>query len=161
MKLILASFLCLLLFSANSQEAKDSKLYLDMLQQDSIFFDKAFNKCDFDYLEKTVHPEVSFYHDQGGYQDRKKFFEQVRQNICNDPVNRPIRKLVRDSFVVFPLHNNGILYGAIQQGVHQFFRKENGVEKMTSIARFTHVYVLENGTWLLKEVLSFDHKSPQ
>ena len=59
------------------------------------------------------------------------------------------------------MHNNGVLFGAIQSGIHDFYIREKGTADFhTSRAKFTHLYLLENGNWLLKEVLSFDHNNP-
>jgi hypothetical protein len=42
-----------------------------------------------------------------------------------------------------------------------YIREKNKVDVHTSRAKFTHLYLLENGNWLLKEVvLSFDHNDP-
>ena len=44
-------------------------------------------------------------------------------------------------------------------GMHEFYIKEKGKEDvLTGKARFTHVYLLENNQWILKEVLSYDHQ---
>ena len=62
---------------------------------------------------------------------------------------------------VFPLYNQGVLYGAIQNGVHEFYIKEaNKESRLTSTAKFSHVWLKENDAWLLKRVLSYDHKTP-
>jgi hypothetical protein len=45
--------------------------------------------------------------------------------------------------------------------VHLFYLREKGKEDVwTNIARFTSVWLLENGTWKLSEVLSYDHQDP-
>jgi CubicO group peptidase (beta-lactamase class C family) len=62
---------------------------------------------------------------------------------------------------VFPLYNDGNLYGAIQKGIHHFYLRESGKEDIwTSTAKFTHIWVLESKTWKLSEVLSYDHHDP-
>lgn len=146
---------------ANAQVSKTSELFLTLKKQDSLFFDRAFNKCDLEYLDKAVHKDIVFYHDQGGAQDKEKFMTAVKNNICSGTGSKPIRKVDEKSLEVFPLYNNGVLYGVIQTGVHNFYRREpNKPDVHTSIAKFTHVYLLENGNWILKEVLSYDHKEP-
>jgi CubicO group peptidase (beta-lactamase class C family) len=146
---------------ANGQVAKNSELFLTMKKQDSIFFERSFNLCDFEYLNKAIHKDLGFYHDQSGIQNRESFLENTKKYICSDSNRKPIRKVVDESLEVFPLYNNGVLYGVIQNGIHDFYiREANKADLHTSRARFTSLYLLENGNWLLKEVLSYDHNEP-
>lgn len=51
------------------------------------------------------------------------------------------------------------MYGAIQNGEHSFSSLEADNQKyLTSVAKFTHVWVLRNGEWQLRSVLSYDHQ---
>ncbi len=146
---------------ANGQVARTSELFLTLKKQDSIFFERSFNLCDMEYLKKAVHEDLMFYHDRSGIQTRKIFLANTKKYICSDFNKKPIRKVVEESLEVFPMYNNGILYGAIQTGVHDFYiREKNKADVHTSSAKFTHLYLLENGNWLLREVLSFDHNEP-
>lgn len=148
-------------FAAKAQVKKDSELFRQFAVLDSTFFERGFNQCDMTYMEEHVAKDLKFYHDQGGFQDRKTFFERTRKNICPASGPKPIRKVDVNSLELFPLYNNGDLYGAIQSGVHHFFRREKGKEDVwTGTARFTSVWVLESGTWKLSEVLSYDHHDP-
>lgn len=163
MKKIYCSLL-VIVFAAgniNAQVAKSSALFLELKKQDSVFFERAFNRCDMEYLNKAVHKDLLFFHDQGGIQDKATFLENTKNNICSNPNYKPIRKVDESSLEVFPLYNDGKLYGAIQSGIHTFYiREPNKADTPTSKAKFTHVWLLENGNWLLKEVLSFDHHDP-
>jgi CubicO group peptidase (beta-lactamase class C family) len=50
---------------------------------------------------------------------------------------------------IYPLEKDGILYGAIQTGEHNFYALENDTQAyLTSIAKFTH---LDFGKWSLDE----------
>ncbi len=126
--------------------------------QDSLLFDVAFNTCDLAPLEEIISDDFEFYHDQGGVTGSKSdFIESIKNNICGISY-QPIRRLVEGSFKVYPLHANGSLYGAIQESEHRFFaREENKPEYFTSIAKMTHLWLLENNQWKLKRVLSYDH----
>lgn len=149
---------CSIVF-AKGQVAKNSELHLTLKLQDSIFFERAFNHCDFDYLNKTIHQDLVFYHDQSGIQNREVFIENTRKNICGNLQQKPIRKVNESSLEVFPLYEQGKLYGVIQNGIHDFYLREpNKPDVHTGRAKFTHVWLLDNGNWLIKEVLSFDHK---
>jgi hypothetical protein len=98
-------------------------LFLDSKSR-TVFFERGFNNCDIAYLEKSVDDNLKFYHDKGGFQDKKLFLERTKQNICGNPNQKPIRKVIENSLEVFPLYNNGELYGAIQSGEHRFFIRE-------------------------------------
>ena len=157
-QLISILILMLSINSANGQVAKNSEIFLTLKKQDSIFFERSFNLCDLEYLNNAVHKDLMFYHDQSGIQNRDIFLENTKKYICSDTIRKPIRKVAEESLEVFPMYNNGVLYGAIQSGIHDFYiRAKNKADVHTSRAKFTHLYLLENGNWLLKEVLSFDH----
>lgn len=69
--------------------------------------------------------------------------------------------MIESSLEVFPLYNNGELYGAIQTGEHQFFTREKGKEDVLGgQAKFTSVWTKKNGNWLMSDVLSYDHGNP-
>jgi hypothetical protein len=83
----------------------------------------------------------------------------TKNNICSDFNKKPIRKVIEESLEVYPMYNEGVIYGAVQTGIHDFYiRESNKADIKTSTAKFIHLYLLVNGNWLLKEVISFDHK---
>lgn len=154
--------LFLLLVSVNlafGQLPKNSELFLALQQHDSVFFSRSFNQCDIEYLIKATHKDLVFYHDRGGIQNKQEFLDNVRNNLCSNPNKKPIRKVRKETLEVYPLYDNGVLYGVVQNGIHDFYIRElNKEDSYTGTAKFTHVYLLENKEWILKEVLSFDHK---
>lgn len=156
-------FLLLLLIPVTifSQEAEDSELFQTLEKNDSLLFEAGFNSCNFAAFEHLIAEDLEFYHDQGGLTTNKEdFLTNVRNNICSSPDRKPIRKINPESLQVYPLYENGKLYGAIQKGRHDFYIKEPGKELyQTSSALFTHLWILENEKWILKRVLSYDHKS--
>ena len=141
-----------------AQVSKDNILFLQLKKMDSIVFQEGFNKCNLTELEQTLHPEIEFYHDIGGSQEKEEFMVNMKNNICTDFNQKPIRKLVEGSLEVYALYNQGILYGAIQNGSHEFWIKEPNKELyQTGIAKFSTTWLLINGEWKMKNVLSFDH----
>lgn len=149
------------ILNAQAQVARTSELFRDLKQQDSIFFERTFNQCDLEYLEKNISEDLEFYHDLGGYQDRKTFLKNIRENLCSGSKVKSIRKVEESSLQIFPLYENGKLYAAIQQGVHHFFLREEGKEDVqTGTAKFIHVWKLVEKGWKLAEVLSYDHGEP-
>ncbi|HLA55964.1 MAG TPA: nuclear transport factor 2 family protein [Flavobacterium sp.] len=156
---VIALFATQMIFA---QAASDSELYVALKKADSVLFEECFNKCNVAALEKIIHPDLLFLHDKGGIRHRTEFFKAIKENICSGQNAKPIRKLVPGSLVVYPLENNGQLYGAIQMGIHEFYISEPGKAlRHTSTAKFTHTWLLENGEWKLYNVLSYDHQEPK
>jgi hypothetical protein len=155
------AFLLLLgsLQSAQAQAPENSKLFSDIMALDSQLFDEGFNQCKPNIFEALMDEKLEFFHDKGGIQNRKEFLEAVKRNICSNLNQKPIRTLLAGSSKVYPLENNGVLYGAIQQGEHQFHTKgtDPSIAGYT-IAKFTHVWLLRDKTWKLRTALSFDHQ---
>lgn len=159
------SFGCLfsivLIQTSYAQIEASSELFLELEEKDSLLFDQGFNECKLTTTESLISEDLEFYHDVGGVQNKEDFFKAIRENICSEGPQKPIRKLVEGSLSVFPLRNGGELYGAIQKGVHEFYIKEAGKDLyQTGSAKFTHVWILEDGNWKLKTVLSYDHQGP-
>jgi CubicO group peptidase (beta-lactamase class C family) len=149
------------IFNSYSQVEETSDLFRTLKERDSVFFERTFNLCDLEYLENNITDDLEFYHDQGGYQDRGAFLKSTRENICSGGAVKPIRKVDANGLQVFPMYRNGKLYAAIQKGVHHFYLQEKEKEEVqTGTAKFTHVWRLEDGTWKLAEVLSYDHAGP-
>ncbi|MBC8884083.1 hypothetical protein H9X57_14265 [Flavobacterium piscinae] len=71
--ILLTSLIMVFFFISEAQIKKDDQLFIELKKQDSIFFEKAFNQCDLDYLEKHIANDLKFYHDQSGFQDKKSF----------------------------------------------------------------------------------------
>lgn len=146
----------------HTQIAQNSPLFLELKKQDSIFFDRGFNNCDMTYLQKHIDDNLRFYHDKGGFQDRKLFLERTKQNICSNPNQKPIRKVIESSLEVFPLYNDGNLYGAIQSGEHQFYiREKNKKDILGGQAKFTTIWTKKDGNWIMSDILSYDHGEPK
>ena len=148
-----------LVFSAKGQIESSGTFSAEIISADSLLFDVGFNKCNTEILNELISDDFSFYHDQAGITHSKQaFIESVKNGLCNLPY-KAIRVLDKHSTAIFPLNENDSLYGAIQNGEHSFYALEDFNQKyLTSVAKFTHVWVLENERWKLKSVLSYDHK---
>lgn len=157
MKNIITLFFTLLTtFSAVAQVDKNSDLYKTILSKDSLLFDVGFNTCNIRQFEVLLSDNLKFYHDKDGVSDKTKFLADLKKGICNNMENRQVKRfLVDGSTEIFPLYENGILYGAVQNGEHQFSEKR---ESVAGIAKFTNVWQLENKEWKLTTSFSFDHK---
>ncbi len=155
----------LLLVIANqavAQVAKESELFKQLSANDSLLFEVSFNKCQLIAIDDIIADDLEFYHDQGGITNSKKQFMEIMNNgICN-PTNKTKsrRELVKGTLEVFPLYQNGELYGALQSGEHRFFESYNGQQETKgSIAKFSHLWLKDDNNWILKRVISYDHKS--
>lgn len=155
-----AFFLILLANTTYSQEDQSSSLYQTILRQDSLLFTEGFNKCNSDQINKLTSDDLEFYHDQTGITKSKdSFISSIENGICNLEYTA-YRKLDSRSTELFPLMDNGVIYGAIQQGIHSFYAVDSTQHhKLTSTAKFTHLWLVKNDTWKLARVLSYDHKT--
>ncbi len=136
-----------------------SVLYKTIKEKDSLLFNLGFNNCDIKQFENIVSENFEFYHDQSGItQTKSGFISGIKKGIC-ELIYKPKRILAENSMEIYPLKNNNILYGAIQTGIHHFYAIEaDKSEYLTSVAKFTHVWILENGDFKLSKGLSYDHK---
>ncbi len=153
--------LMLILFASgvsHAQEAPDSPLFVALKKGDSLIFEEGFNKCNLAPLEKLTAENLVFLHDQGGTQNKSEFMDAMRRNICGNPNQKPIRKLTPGTLVVYPLKKNGVLYGAIQMGDHEFYIAEPGRPlRKTGVAKFITTWLLVNGEWQMSICHSFHH----
>lgn len=145
-----------------AQPLEHTSLEQQIRSADSLLFEAGFNRCELDKLKPIIDQELVFYHDQSGIsQGSEQFFAITRANICGNPNYKPIRKAIEGSFEIFPLYNNGELYGALHSGRHAFFiQKPDHPIFKTSEAKFTHLWLKRGNTWVLKQVYSFDHTTP-
>jgi len=160
-KLILVIVFFLTIKNSIAQVANNSNLFVELKKADSLIFKEGFNKCNFSVLKKVLHKDLDFYHDQNGTQNLEQFYKTFTNSICSNPNFKPIRKLVDETLKVFPLKNNGEIYGAIQTGEHIFYIKESNKELYaTEQGKFIHTWILENGQWKVKRIISYEHKPP-
>ncbi len=163
MKLIHIAILFLLAAGpVYAEVGRASELYKTLKAQDSLLFTVGFNTCDIRQFEEIVSDDFEFYHDQSGMTSGKDaFIAGIQNGLCTLPY-KPRRQLIDSSLKVYPLKKNGVLYGAIQTGEHLFYATERDKpEYLTSAARFTHVWLIEQGMWKLSRGLSYDHHKPE
>lgn len=140
------------------QDENNSDLFKTLAKNDTLLFGVGFNECDISQFEKFLDEDAEFYHDQSGINNSKEnFILGIKDGLCKMDY-KAIRKLDKESLKVFPMKNNGKLYGAVQTGIHRFYAKyPDKDEFITSTAMFTHLWLLKDGEWKLARVLSFDH----
>jgi hypothetical protein len=146
--------------SLKAQVDRSSELFHQLKKADSLLFNVGFNTCNMAAFETLVSENFEFYHDKGGITSSKaKFILAFKEGLCKSPdTYQSRRELVPGSLEIFALKNNGELYGAVQNGKHLFYEKQVGKpETSGNIARFTHLWLLENNQWRLARALSYDH----
>lgn len=157
--IIITLFLFLTGKNSTAQVSKKSSLFKELKQADSLMFKEGFNKCNYTALKQVLHKDLEFYHDQGGIQNLIQFYNAFSKNICGKSNKKLVRKLLEETLEVYPLKNNGVIYGAIQKGAHNFYIKEPNKElQITGYAKFLNTWILENNEWKAKRILSFDHE---
>lgn len=155
-------FFCLLIPALlSAQVEENAELFQTLKAQDSLLFNVGFNTCDISQFQALVSEDLEFYHDQSGITGSKAaFIAGIENGLCKLEY-KARRELVEGSLRVFPMNSNGNLYGAIQTGEHRFYAKyPDEEETLSSTAKFTHLWLLEEGQWKLSRVLSYDHHSP-
>ncbi len=162
-KKIILSFVITLIFStiSKAQVDKNSELYKTILSKDSLLFDVGFNTCDISQFENLLSNKLEFLHDKDGISNKEEFLYNLRNGLCGSPDKyQSRRELIKSSTEIYPLYKNDNIYGAIQNGTHRFYETVAGKEeKFAGSAKFSNVWLLENGQWKLTKSLSFDHQA--
>jgi hypothetical protein len=134
--------------SCAAEDANRSGPLFDTLAgMDKVLFDAAFVDCDAARFRALFTDDAEFYHDRTGL----AVGEAARTMSSCPRDNGVTRTLVPGSLEVYPMKG----YGAIQIGRHVFARKG---EPGSEVAKFVHLWKLDDGVWRLARVLSFDHK---
>lgn len=162
MRSLFLIFLCIpsvLIAQCDTKVIADEDLNAKIFQLDECFFTTAYG-CDVVKNRHMFTEDLEFYHDVGGLSvSLEKFMSIVDQNFCKSQrKTQLVRKLKEGTMQVFPLKNNEILYGAVQTGEHYFYEKSGADEKRVGLAKFSHVWVIEDAKWKISRVLSYDHQ---
>lgn len=161
MRILLAAIFLYIPFRAMAQ-TNAADLTSVIMAKDSLLFNIGFNECNMQQIELLISDDFEFYHDKSGVmRSKSEFIASVRDGLCKMSY-QPKRALVAGSSKVYPMEKNGVIYGAVQKGIHRFYALEKDkTERMTGISRFTHLWLLENGVWQLARVYSFDHRDKE
>ena len=157
------SFFILFFGIIHAQTPKTDPLYKAIMSKDSVLFSAAYNTCNIIQMEGLLTDSFEFYHDKGGFADKKKFITDFKNGLCKSPETYQLKRaLIEKSTEIYPMYKDGKIYAAIQNGDHEFYEKiEKQAEKLVGEAKFTHLWILENGEWKLKNSLSFNHHPKQ
>ncbi|WP_330747163.1 serine hydrolase [Chryseobacterium sp. CP-77] len=156
-------FFMLLMNITQAQTEKTDPLYKTIMSKDSLFFSVGYNTCNIKLMENLLSEKFEFYHDKGGFESREKFIIDFKNGLCKSPETYQIRRVLVDkSTEIYPMYKEGKIYATIQNGDHLFYEKMGSqAEKLVGEAKFTHLWMLENNEWKLKNSLSFNHHPKQ
>ncbi|KAA2224033.1 serine hydrolase [Chryseobacterium sediminis] len=156
-------FFILLMNIVHAQMTKTDPLYKTIISKDSLFFSAGYNTCNIGKMESMLSDRFEFYHDKGGFEDKNKFIIDFKNGLCKSPETYQLKRVLVDkSTEIYPMYKEGKIYAAIQNGDHLFYEKMGDqAEKLVGEAKFTHLWILENAEWKLKNSLSFDHHPKQ
>jgi hypothetical protein len=147
-------------FLLNTLTAQSDTRQLEtiILEKDSLFW-QAYNACATEQLGAYISDDVEFYHDKGGITEGlAALAASMKNNLCNNSGFRIRREAVPGTVRVFPLQRSGEIYGAIMSGDHYFYVSETGKkERREGLAKFTHLWLLKDGSWKMSRILSYDH----
>ena len=130
--------------------AQTGELYKTISDLDTQLFD-AYNKCDLEKFSALLADDLEFYHDVTGVSlGSQATVEAVKNNICG----KVHRELVPGTLKVYPLKG----YGAIETGIHLFCdSKLAKCPDGSGVGRFTMIWEVRDGVWMLARVISYDH----
>ena len=141
-------------------QTADSAAEQKIRYADSTFW-VAYNSCDVAGMMKYFTTDIEFYHDKGGITlGVSALGDAMQRGICNPADSSTLRReLVPGSTRVFLMKKAGVIYGAVFSGDHTFHVTANGQkERPVGIAKFTHLWLLQDSEWKMARVLSFDHQ---
>ena len=148
----------------SAQVDKNSDLFKTLKAKDSVLFKIGFNKCKIERSAELMTDDLEFYHDNSGVSNSKvEFIEAMKSGICKENNTQKVyRFLVEESLELFPMYDNGKLYGALQNGKHFFSPNASMTyEESDNYALFSHLWIIEENQWKLKRVISYNHTSKE
>lgn len=128
--------------------------------RDDAFW-RAYNACDTAAFRGFFTTDVEFYHDRGGATIGLDALDAgLAKNLCGG-ASKLRREAVPDTVRWSILRNGDAVYGAIVAGEHVFYvRAPDKPEVLDGGARFTSLWLLQDGTWKMARLLSHDHGPP-
>src|SRR5688572_18496236 len=111
-KLNLITSLFIMILCADNLNAQSEKQNLSrvILNHDSVFW-KAYNQCDIPGMQKFFTDDLEFYHDKGGItRGMESLMTVTKKNLCSNENFRLRREALNETYRVFPMTSNNVLY---------------------------------------------------
>ena len=149
--------LLVLLFVFSWVQGQEKSVQDLITEKDSLFW-KSYNACDIAGMESHLSEDLEFYHDKNGITvGKQSLSDGLKAGLCSTGSNHLRREAIPQSVSVYPLKNNDSAYGAIITGEHLFYIIEGDSERLDGQARFSNLWLKENGEWKMHRIYSFDH----
>ena len=128
---VLTFFFALVFTNTSDAQDAEQRVTQHILHKDSMFW-QSYNRCDTAGYDQFFSNDVEFYHDKGGITlGADNMALSIKKNLCSNSDFRIRREEVKGTVKVFPLQNNGVIYGAILSGEHFFYILEKGKARKT------------------------------
>lgn len=161
-KVLISSFILIgtSLCNFSVAQTKEEQLGATILNKDGVFW-QAYNNCDLPAFGEFISDDVEFYHDKGGITlGKTALIKSIQDNLCSNRDNfRLKREAVAGTVHVYAMKKSDVIYGAVISGEHVFSSWEKGkVEYKSGQAKFTHLWLLTDGTWKMTRIFSYSHE---
>jgi ketosteroid isomerase-like protein len=146
---VIATFAMHLVAQGSVATNNDRSLKAEIEHADSALF-AAFNARDLRRLQTFFTPDLEFYQDNEGLENRSQTMKDFGEMFSQS--SRIRRVLVPGSLEVYAIKN----YGAIEVGSHRFCHEENGKPECGTF-KFLHVWRKVGKRWQLSRIVSYAH----
>jgi len=155
-KILLAltvAFACQAAFAAEPWEADAKKFEADFWS----------SQCDQKKLTSLFSDHFDYVHDDIGITNGRSGMLDLIRGICAIPGLKIRREEIPGTVHYFPLRDirskHGEIYGVIVSGEHEFLESENGApEAPRSRGHFTHLLTIENGQWVVSQIMDYGNQ---
>jgi hypothetical protein len=137
--------------------AEEGRLFVRLLQKDSLLFDAAFHTCNQQQLESILTNDFAFYHDNGydnhtTVETHDQFTGGVQKNFCVVQGTKMRRELVRGELQVFRLSDTE----ALQTGVQRFYILTPGkADQLVEQSKFSRDWRKAGDDWRMAREMDF------
>jgi ketosteroid isomerase-like protein len=142
----------LLVAKADATFAPELKSLLTEIKEADVRLFSAYNRCDVSTFSSLFVKDLEFFHDTTGLTDLRWNVDALTKRCAEKTKYR--RELDEDSLQVYAIPG----YGAMELGMHRFYERGNGTEKLDASPKFMNIWKKEPDGWKLARVISYDHQ---
>jgi CubicO group peptidase (beta-lactamase class C family)/ketosteroid isomerase-like protein len=142
----------LLVAKVDATFAPELKSLLTEIKEADVRLFSAYNRCDVSTFSSLFVKDLEFFHDTTGLTDLRWNVDALTKRCAEKTKYR--RELDEDSLQVYAIPG----YGAMELGMHRFYERGDGTEKLDASPRFMNIWKKEPDGWKLARVISYDHQ---